>query len=60
VLVEAQIKTASEFGIDHVSAISDPTREAHDLRAPSSGSKTNRRPSQKREPCWRSKSATTL
>jgi uroporphyrinogen-III decarboxylase len=34
VLVEAQIKTAGELGIDHVSAISDPTREAHDLRAP--------------------------
>jgi MtaA/CmuA family methyltransferase len=34
VLVEAQIKTASELGIDHVSAISDPTREAHDLGAP--------------------------
>jgi MtaA/CmuA family methyltransferase len=33
-LVEAQIKTANEFGIDHVSAISDPTREAHDLGAP--------------------------
>ncbi len=33
-LVEAQIKTAGEFGIDHVSAISDPTREAHDLGAP--------------------------
>ena len=32
-LVEAQIKTVGEFGIDHVSAISDPAREAHDCGA---------------------------
>lgn len=33
VLVEAQIRTAEAFGIDYVSAISDPTREAADLGA---------------------------
>ncbi len=31
VLAEAQIRTAEEFGFDHVSAISDPAREAADL-----------------------------
>lgn len=31
VLVEAQIRTAEEFGFDHVSAISDPAREVADL-----------------------------
>ena len=30
VLVEAQLRTAEEFGFDHVSAISDPAREAAD------------------------------
>lgn len=33
VLVEAQIHTARTFGFDHVSCISDPTREASDLGA---------------------------
>lgn len=33
VLVEAQIVTAERFGIDYVSVISDPTREAHDCGA---------------------------
>lgn len=33
VLAEAQIRTAGEFGFDHVSAISDPAREAADLGA---------------------------
>ena len=33
VLVEAQVRTAREFEIDHVSAISDPAREAADLGA---------------------------
>jgi MtaA/CmuA family methyltransferase len=33
VLAEAQIRTASEFGFDHVSVISDPAREAADLGA---------------------------
>lgn len=33
VLVEAQIHTARKFGLDYVSAISDPTREAADLGA---------------------------
>jgi len=32
-LVEAQVRTAAEFDFDHVSAISDPTRESHDLGA---------------------------
>jgi MtaA/CmuA family methyltransferase len=31
VLAEAQLRTAEEFGFDHVSAISDPAREAADL-----------------------------
>jgi MtaA/CmuA family methyltransferase len=33
VLAEAQIRTAEAFGFDHVSAISDPAREASDLGA---------------------------
>ncbi len=33
VLVKGQIETARKFGFDHVSAISDPTREAADLGA---------------------------
>jgi MtaA/CmuA family methyltransferase len=33
VMVEAQLRTAEEFDIDHVSAISDPTREAADCGA---------------------------
>jgi MtaA/CmuA family methyltransferase len=33
VLVDAQLKTAERFGFDHVSAISDPAREASDLGA---------------------------
>jgi MtaA/CmuA family methyltransferase len=33
VLAEAQIRTAGEFGFDHVSAVSDPAREAADLGA---------------------------
>ena len=33
VLAEAQIRTAETFGFDHVSAISDPAREASDLGA---------------------------
>ncbi|HOM98900.1 MAG TPA: uroporphyrinogen decarboxylase family protein [Acidobacteriota bacterium] len=33
VLVEGQIATAERFGIDYVSAISDPAREAHDCGA---------------------------
>jgi MtaA/CmuA family methyltransferase len=33
VLVEAQLRTAEKFGIDHVSCISDPVREAADLGA---------------------------
>ena len=33
VMVEAQIRTAEEFDIDHVSAISDPAREAADCGA---------------------------
>lgn len=33
VLVEAQIKTASKFGFDYVSCISDPAREAADCGA---------------------------
>lgn len=32
-LVEAQVRTAEEFGIDYVSAISDPAREASDCGA---------------------------
>jgi MtaA/CmuA family methyltransferase len=32
-LAEAQIRVATDFGIDHVSAISDPAREASDLGA---------------------------
>lgn len=31
VLVEAQMRVVEEFGFDHVSCISDPTREASDL-----------------------------
>lgn len=31
VLVEAQLRTAEKFGIDQVSCISDPAREAADL-----------------------------
>lgn len=31
VLAEAQVKTAELFGLDHISAISDPAREAADL-----------------------------
>ncbi len=31
VLAEAQVRTAEKFGFDHVSAISDPAREAADL-----------------------------
>jgi MtaA/CmuA family methyltransferase len=31
VLVEGQLKVAEKFGFDHVSCISDPTREASDL-----------------------------
>lgn len=34
VLAEAQLHTAEKFGFDHVSCISDPTREAHDCGAP--------------------------
>jgi len=33
VMVEAQVRTAAAFEFDHVSAISDPTREAHDCGA---------------------------
>jgi len=33
VLVEGQIRTAEEFGFDHVSVISDPAREAEDYGA---------------------------
>jgi MtaA/CmuA family methyltransferase len=33
VMVEAQLRTAEEFDIDHVSAISDPAREAADCGA---------------------------
>jgi uroporphyrinogen-III decarboxylase len=33
VLVEGQIRTAEEFGFDHVSSISDPAREAADYGA---------------------------
>lgn len=33
VLVEAQVRTARQFGFNHVSCISDPTREASDLGA---------------------------
>jgi MtaA/CmuA family methyltransferase len=33
ILVDAQVKTAEIFGFDHVSVISDPTREAADLGA---------------------------
>jgi MtaA/CmuA family methyltransferase len=33
VLAEAQLRTAEEFGADHVSVISDPAREASDLGA---------------------------
>jgi len=33
VLVDAQIKTAEKFGLDHVSCISDPAREAADCGA---------------------------
>ena len=33
VLVDAQLETAGRFGFDHVSAISDPAREASDLGA---------------------------
>jgi len=33
VMVEAQLRTAEEFDIDHVSAISDPAREASDCGA---------------------------
>lgn len=34
VLVQGQIHTAEKFGFDHVSAISDPAREAADFGAP--------------------------
>ena len=34
VLVEAQVYTARRFGFDHVSAISDPTRESADMGSP--------------------------
>lgn len=34
VLVESQLRTAEKFMIDHVSAISDPAREAFDCGAP--------------------------
>lgn len=34
VLVEAQLRTAEKFDIDHVSCISDPAREAADCGAP--------------------------
>lgn len=34
VLVEAQLRVAERFGFDHVSAISDPAREAADCGAP--------------------------
>jgi len=34
VLVEGQLATAERFGLDYVSCISDPTREACDLGAP--------------------------
>jgi MtaA/CmuA family methyltransferase len=33
VLAECQARVAEDFGFDHVSAISDPAREAHDLGA---------------------------
>src|SRR6266567_1046776 len=33
ILAEAQIRTAETYGFDHVSAISDPAREASDLGA---------------------------
>ncbi|MBM3496718.1 MAG: uroporphyrinogen decarboxylase, partial [Armatimonadetes bacterium] len=33
VLAQAQVRVAEVFGFDHVSAISDPAREAHDLGA---------------------------
>ncbi|MCX5675431.1 MAG: uroporphyrinogen decarboxylase, partial [Planctomycetota bacterium] len=33
VLVEAQVRTAEKFGLDYVSGISDPAREAADLGA---------------------------
>lgn len=32
-MVQAQIRVAEDFGFDHVSGISDPTRESHDLGA---------------------------
>ena len=34
VLVEGQLATAERYGLDYVSVISDPTREAYDLGAP--------------------------
>jgi MtaA/CmuA family methyltransferase len=34
VMAEAQIRTAEDFGFDHVSGISDPAREASDLGSP--------------------------
>jgi MtaA/CmuA family methyltransferase len=34
VMVRAQMQTADAFELDHVSGISDPTREAYDLGAP--------------------------
>jgi MtaA/CmuA family methyltransferase len=33
IMADAQIKTAEKFGLDYVSTISDPTREAHDSGA---------------------------
>ena len=33
VLVDGQLRTAERFGLDHVSAISDPAREAADCGA---------------------------
>ena len=33
ILVDAQVRTARRFGFDHVSCISDPTREAGDIGA---------------------------
>ena len=49
VLAEAQMRTAEKFGFDYVSAISDPAREAADLRR---GRRVLRRPAARdqREP----------
>lgn len=55
VLAEAQVRVAGTYGLDYVSAISDPARSATSV-VPSSGSSTSRRRSSRAGPCCKRRS----